>query len=87
MSASARMPATTVEGHRGDGSLRNSSSAAIRPAQIISMRSQGTQCVGSPRRPSIRKSVVQAGCRWTVRAGLNSGNWSARQASAATSAS
>ena len=48
------MPETTVEGHRGAWTLRNSSSAAIRPAQISSIRSQGTQCVGSPRRPSIR---------------------------------
>ena len=61
--ARARIPETTVDGHRGAWTLRNSSSAAIRPAQISSIRSQGTQCVGSPRSPSIRKPFARAGGR------------------------
>ena len=68
---------------RGTGHCGYSSSAAIRPAQIISIRSQGTQCVGSPRSPSIRNPSFKQAARWTVRAGLSSGNRSARQASAA----
>ena len=54
-------------------SLRNSSSAAIRPAQIISIRSQGTQWVGSPRRPSIRNPSLRQAARWTVRGGAQLG--------------
>ncbi len=81
------MPDTTVDGQRGDWTLRNSSSAEIPPAQISSIRSQGTQCVGSPRSPSIRKPSFMQAARWIVRGGLRSGNRSVRHASAAMPAS